>query len=70
MNWEVPHRMLKGLNPGYSEDMDEEVDIDLETMLNLYLQARGWDPNTAKPTYNKLISLDLEDVAEDLYQGA
>jgi aldehyde:ferredoxin oxidoreductase len=67
MNWEVPERMLKGLNPGYPGFPNEEVDIDLDTMLNLYLEAREWDPITAKPNYNKLISLDLVDVAEDLY---
>jgi aldehyde:ferredoxin oxidoreductase len=70
INWEVPERMLRGFNPGYPNFPDEEVDIDLDTMLYLYLKGRDWDPNTAKPTYDKLISLDLEDVAEDLYRGA
>ena len=27
---------------------------------------RGWDLETGKPTYEKLVSLGLEDIAEDL----
>ncbi len=67
MEWEVPGRMLKGLNPGYPDYPYEEVDIDLDTMLEKYLIARGWDTDTAKPSYAKLVQLGLEDVAEDLY---
>lgn len=67
MNWQVPERMLKGLNPGYPGFPNEEVNIDLDTMLNRYLQAREWDPITAKPTYDKLMSLNLVDVAKALY---
>ena len=67
MEWEVPERMLKGLNPGYPGYPDEEVDIDLDTMLKKYLKARDWDKTTAKPGRDKLVELGLEDVAEDLY---
>lgn len=67
MEWEVPDRALKGLNPGYPMYPDEEVDIDLDTMLEKYLMARGWDTDTAKPSYDKLVELGLEDVANDLY---
>lgn len=67
MKWEVPARMLKGLNPGYPGYPNEVVDIDLETMLDKYLEARGWNRLTAMPSYDKLMELGLEDVAEDLY---
>lgn len=67
MEWEVPERMLKGLNPGYPDYPDEQVDIDLDTMLEKYLMARGWNPITAKPSRDKLKELGLKDVAKDLY---
>ena len=67
MNWEVPERMLKGLNPAYPDFPNKEVDVDLDTMLEKYLFFRDWNPLTAKPTEAKLMELGLEDVAKDLY---
>ena len=42
--------------------------VELEQMLNEYYRHRGWDVETGKPTYQKLVSLGLEDVAQDLYR--
>lgn len=40
--------------------------VELDQMLDEYYRCRGWDLETGKPTYEKLVSLGLEDVAEDL----
>jgi aldehyde:ferredoxin oxidoreductase len=39
---------------------------DIEAMLAAYYQARGWDPQTGKPTREKLMELGLEDAVKDL----
>jgi len=41
---------------------------DLGTMLDEYYEARGWDPETGKPSKGKLLEMMLEDVAEDLWR--
>jgi aldehyde:ferredoxin oxidoreductase len=40
---------------------------DLKGMLAAYYQHRGWDPITGKPTREKLNSLGLADLAQDLW---
>lgn len=40
---------------------------DIEGMLIAYYKTRGWDKATGKPTREKLIELELEDVAKDLW---
>jgi aldehyde:ferredoxin oxidoreductase len=40
---------------------------DFEPMLAAYYQARGWDPLSGFPTQEKLVALDLDWVARDLY---
>jgi len=40
---------------------------DIQGMLAAYYQHRGWDPETGKPSHAKLLELDLEDVAQDLW---
>ena len=41
--------------------------LDFEGMLSAYYEARGWDLETGKPSPQKLIELELEDVAKDLW---
>lgn len=41
--------------------------IPFNEMLMAYYHARDWDPGTGRPTREKLYSLDLGDVAEDLW---
>jgi len=41
--------------------------LDIEGMLLAYYQARGWDPETGKPTREKLLELGLDDMAKDLW---
>jgi aldehyde:ferredoxin oxidoreductase len=38
----------------------------LDYMLDQYYEFRGWDKQTGIPLREKLIELDLEDVAEDM----
>ena len=40
---------------------------DIKGMLAAYYEARGWDPQTGKPTREKLTQLGLEDAAKDLW---
>ena len=41
---------------------------DLERMLVVYYQYRGWDEETGKPSREKLIELGLDDVAKSLWK--
>ncbi len=43
------------------------VKIDMDLMLKEYYGYRGWSPETGRPTREKLVELDLENVAADLY---
>jgi aldehyde:ferredoxin oxidoreductase len=40
---------------------------DIEGMLFTYYEARGWDLETGKPSREKLMALDLDDIAQDLW---
>ncbi len=42
--------------------------IPFDEMLSAYYAARGWDPETGRPTKDKLHALGLDDVAEDLWK--
>ncbi|OGL39711.1 MAG: hypothetical protein A3C43_05255 [Candidatus Schekmanbacteria bacterium RIFCSPHIGHO2_02_FULL_38_11] len=39
----------------------------IEKMLDDYYDCRGWDKETTAPKKEKLLELELEDIAEDLY---
>ncbi len=41
--------------------------IDLPAMLEAYYAARGWDPETGRPTKERLLALGLDDIAADLW---
>ena len=43
---------------------------DVSSMLAAYYRARGWDPVTGKPSYEKLCSLGLREVAQDLWDDS
>ena len=40
---------------------------DIQGMLSAYYEARGWDPETGKPSRDTLVGLGIEDVAADLW---
>lgn len=65
VDFQVPGRAI-GSPPQTSGPL-QGVTVDMQTMIREYLQAAGWDPETTKPSREKLISLGLEDVAAQLY---
>jgi len=62
-NDKLPKALMTPMPDGGSEGFVP----DLEGMLIGYYQHRGWDHNTGKPTWEKLVELGLEDVAKDLW---
>jgi aldehyde:ferredoxin oxidoreductase len=60
-------KLPKTLLEPYNEGGAEGYVIPFEEMLEAYYAARGWDPETGRPTREKLESLDLADVAKDLW---
>ena len=61
----LPKAMLTPFPDGGSEGYVP----DLRAMLAAYYHARGWDPETGRPSLEKLLELGMEDVAEDLWEG-
>jgi aldehyde:ferredoxin oxidoreductase len=59
----LPQPFLEPLPDGGAEGFI----IDFEPMLQAYYQIRGWDWATGKPTREKLLDLDLEFAAKDLW---
>ena len=59
----LPQRFLEPLPDGGAEGFE----IDFEPMLRAYYQLRSWDWETGKPTYEKLVELDLDFAAKDLW---
>jgi len=62
-NDKLPKALLEPLPDGGSAGFT----LDLPAMLEAYYIARGWDPETGRPTKERLLSLGLEDVAADLW---
>ncbi len=59
----LPKALLEPLSGGGAEGYVP----DLQGMLYAYYEARGWDLETGYPTREKLVSLGLEEMAEDLW---
>lgn len=62
-NDKLPTALLTPFPDGGSEGFVP----DIQGMLYAYYEARGWDEITGKPTRDKLMELDLEDVATNLW---
>ncbi|HTP03416.1 MAG TPA: aldehyde ferredoxin oxidoreductase family protein [Anaerolineales bacterium] len=60
-------RLPKALMEPYPAGGTEGYVPDLEGMLFTYYAVRGWDETTGYPTRDKLVSLGLDDIAEDLW---
>jgi aldehyde:ferredoxin oxidoreductase len=60
-------KLPKALLTPYPDGGSEGFVPDIEGMLIAYYEARGWDQQTGKPTKEKLIELELEDIAKDLW---
>jgi aldehyde:ferredoxin oxidoreductase len=59
----LPSLLLQPLEDGGTEGYVPDV----ERLLSDYYQARNWDRESGNPTLEKLLELDLGDVAEELY---
>ncbi|MBT6152668.1 MAG: hypothetical protein HOH75_11850, partial [Chloroflexi bacterium] len=62
-NDRLPKSLLEPLSDGGAAGYK----IEFEEMLKAYYQARSWDWDTGIPSCEKLISLKLDFVTEDLY---
>jgi aldehyde:ferredoxin oxidoreductase len=60
-------KLPKALLTPYPDGGSEGFVPDIEGMLIAYYQHRGWDLETGKPTREKLIKLNMEDIAQDLW---
>ena len=63
-NDKLPKAMLEPFPEGGSEGFVP----DIAAMLDAYYAARGWDPESGRPTRERLLTLGLGDVADDLWQ--
>jgi aldehyde:ferredoxin oxidoreductase len=63
-NDKLPKALLEPLPTGGSEGYVPDV----KAMLSAYYEARGWDEKTGYPKKEKLLELDLDDVAKDLWE--
>jgi aldehyde:ferredoxin oxidoreductase len=64
-NDRLPERMLIPMSNG-SRGRTPRV----ETMIQEYYAERDWDWGTGRPSRNKLVSLGLPDIADDLWNGS
>ncbi|MBC8336318.1 MAG: aldehyde ferredoxin oxidoreductase, partial [Anaerolineales bacterium] len=62
-NDRLPEPILESLPDGGAEGYV----IPFDEMLSAYYTARGWDAKSGKPTSEKLESLGLSDIAEDIW---
>jgi len=61
-------KLPKALLEPYPDGGAAGYKIPFEEMLAAYYAARGWDPETGRPTKEKLLALGLADVANDLWK--
>ncbi|MBL8102427.1 MAG: aldehyde ferredoxin oxidoreductase family protein [Anaerolineales bacterium] len=62
-NDKLPKTFLEPLSEGGAAGFV----LDFQSMLAAYYEARGWDWETGKPMREKLLELNLDDVAKDLW---
>ncbi|MFH2102667.1 MAG: aldehyde ferredoxin oxidoreductase family protein [Chloroflexota bacterium] len=63
----INDRLPQALMQPYLDGNSAGYRIEFPEMLAAYYQARDWDAATGKPTKEKLITLGLEDVAQDIW---
>ena len=61
-------KLPKALLEPYQEGGAEGYVIPFDEMIKAYYAARSWDPGTGRPTKEKLESLNLGDIAKDLWK--
>lgn len=60
-------KLPKALLEAYAEGGAAGYAPPLEEMLSAYYAARGWDPESGRPTRERLHFLGLDDIAQDLW---
>lgn len=65
IQFDVPSRLLG--EPPQVEGNLRGITVDIDTQVREYCQVMDWDPDTAIPSRERLVSLGLADVAEDLH---
>jgi aldehyde:ferredoxin oxidoreductase len=65
LQFKVPDRIIG--KPPQKEGPLAGITVDEDTLDKEYLAAMDWDLTTAKPSKKKLLELDLEDVAKELW---
>jgi aldehyde:ferredoxin oxidoreductase len=65
IQFEVPKRILG--DPPQTEGNVRNVTVDIDTQVREYCAVMDWDPNTAVPSKERLRSLGLEKIAQDLH---
>jgi aldehyde:ferredoxin oxidoreductase len=65
LQFKVPNRVLG--RPPQKEGPLAGVTVDEETLVKDYLTAMDWDIKTAKPSKKKLLDLELDDIARELW---
>ncbi|MBU2609943.1 MAG: aldehyde ferredoxin oxidoreductase C-terminal domain-containing protein [Chloroflexi bacterium] len=63
-NDKLPKALLEPLSEGGAAGFVPP----LEEMLAAYYAARGWDPETGRPSKETLLALGLDDIADDLWK--
>lgn len=64
-DYRVPGRVSGNPPPQAGPTAGRSAEV--ETMRRDYLEARGWDTTTGKPSRDKLLELGLDDVAKELW---
>ena len=65
VQFEVPKRLIG--NPPQTEGNVRNITVDIDTQVKEYCEAMDWDPVTAVPSRERLLSLGLTEVAGDLH---
>ena len=65
IEFDVPTRLLG--EPPQTAGNVRGVTVDIDTQVREYCQVMDWDPDTAIPSRERLVSLGMEDVALDLH---
>ena len=64
-DWPV-HPRIQGIPP-QSQGPLKGITIHMDEQIEFHCKQLGWDPETSKPTKEKLLELGLDDVARDLW---
>jgi len=68
--WHLPGRVVgQPGEPAFEEGPHKGFILDIETMRKEFLEIMEWDPQTSKPSRQKLVELGLADVAAALYSS-